>query len=554
MQNTLKPAPPSSRSGALSSRHAFELCGFVGPLPLFDARVCRRMRTHVRRKVRTPPADWSKGYAVDSRLFFELATCRPLLDRVIELLGDDVILWGASVVDRPPGSVHPWHTDIESAAATGGTVTAWIGLAHTNARSSVQVVSHSHRIGATFQEVAGRSGRRRDEIDDSDMASWARECEPAAEVVSFDMRNGDAVLFDGRLWHGSRNTNLWGKRTAILLQYATPETLIRVPDLSVLDWPFRFHDAPRPGCIVVSGTDREMANRLVSGPPPQHGLGPTLSTWIKSLEFPLEEDPETGWKPYNVFRGPTRHMTDLSCHVSVLSPGTTPHPPHAHAAEEILVMLSGEADLVIVEKGERGATRVCRLRAGAFVYYPAHQVHTITNATSAPATYLMFKWVAGEAGNTQPMETSICEVADVALGSSPASGKGFVPRCVLEGETRYLPKLHCHFTTLQPGAGYAPHVDAYDVAIVVRTGKLKTLGTEVGPGAVILYAAGESHDMQNVGTSPATYLVFEFHGGNVEPLTSLTLRERWQRWRHAMRRVKRRIPGLRRIAFRRQGE
>jgi hypothetical protein len=63
-----------------------------------------------------------------------------------------------------------------------------------------------------------------------------------------------------------------------------------------------------------------------------------------------------------------------------------------------------------------------------------------------------------------------------------------------------------------PGAGYEPHVDAYDVAIFVVSGKVETLGQVVEPNSVIFYSAGEPHGMKNVGQEPAKYLVFEMHG------------------------------------------
>jgi ectoine hydroxylase-related dioxygenase (phytanoyl-CoA dioxygenase family) len=168
------------------------------------------MRRHLARSGSTPPSDWGKGHAVASLLVFDVATCRPLLDRVSELLGDDVLLWGASLVHRPVGSQHPRHTDIESATEIGRTVTAWIGLANTNLRSSLQVVTHSHSFGVTLQETMARRDRTRLEVTDADVADWARKYDPRSELFQVDMRDGDAILFDGRLWHGSRNTNLWG--------------------------------------------------------------------------------------------------------------------------------------------------------------------------------------------------------------------------------------------------------------------------------------------------------------------------------------------------------
>ena len=68
-----------------------------------------------------------------------------------------------------------------------------------------------------------------------------------------------------------------------------------------------------------------------------------------------------------------------------------------------------------------------------------------------------------------------------------------------------------HLTTLQPGAGYEAHADPYDVAIILFSGEVETVGERVKPLGVIYYSAGELHGMRNVGTVPATYLVFEFH-------------------------------------------
>ena len=47
--------------------------------------------------------------------------------RLKPLLGDDIILWGASVMIRKAGDVHDWHTDIESSARDGRFVSVWVG-------------------------------------------------------------------------------------------------------------------------------------------------------------------------------------------------------------------------------------------------------------------------------------------------------------------------------------------------------------------------------------------------------------------------------------------
>jgi hypothetical protein len=59
--------------------------------------------------------------------------------------------------------------------------------------------------------------------------------------------------------------------------------------------------------------------------------------------------------------------------------------------------------------------------------------------------------------------------------------------------------------------GYPEHIDEHDVAIIVFSGVVETLGQRAGPAGSIYYAAGEPHGLRNVGSEPARYLVFEFH-------------------------------------------
>ena len=125
----------------------------------------------------------------------------------------------------------------------------------------------------------------------------------------------------------------------------------------------------------------------------------------------------------------------------------------------------------------------------------------------------MFKWLSKQVNTDRKLEMSIVQFPDERHSDFCTGKKGFATTNLLEGSTQYLPKLHCHRTTLQPGCGYAPHIDAYDVAIVVLRGSVETLGQRVEANGVIFYAVGDAHGMKNVGTLPAIYLVFEFHSG-----------------------------------------
>ena len=189
----------------------------------------------------------------------------------------------------------------------------------------------------------------------------------------------------------------------------------------------------------------------------------------------------------------------------------SPTRAHRHDEEEILIVLDGEATLVLEDAAE-GAEHSHTARRGTFAYYPAGFAHTIRNTADAPVTYVMFKWRADPQEKTDLLEHQLIPYGESSDEALQAGSSGFSASTLLEGETTCLRRLHSHLTTLQPGAGYDPHVDAHDVAIVVLEGTLETLGEQVGPDSIVFYAAGESHGMRNVGDTPAVYLVFEFHG------------------------------------------
>jgi quercetin dioxygenase-like cupin family protein len=206
-------------------------------------------------------------------------------------------------------------------------------------------------------------------------------------------------------------------------------------------------------------------------------------------------------------------MDDMECHASVLSPGKCPHPPHAHHEEELLIVLDGEAELLIADKPSFEGARVEKVAPGALAYYPAFQHHTIRNTGHKPVSYLMFKWhLDGARSDAEALPTTVVRYED----AKPRAGQGFVVERLFEQATEWLGKLHCHATRLEPGASYAAHVDAYDIAIVTLSGTVETLGQKVGPYSVIYYAAGQKHGMRNIGDEPAHYLVFEFHPASLD--------------------------------------
>jgi mannose-6-phosphate isomerase-like protein (cupin superfamily) len=477
--------------------------GYFDPLTVLSESECRTFLTTFRNSNHEPPLEWGKGYACSSRLFYSIGTHPAILNVVRALIGEDVLLWGASTRMMPTGEMHPWHSDIETSAPSGRTVSVWIGIENTSHDSSLSIVPYSHHFGVTVQEERHRFGKRRDHTTDEDILYWARNRDKRSYVAKPKVTNGQALFFDGRLWHASHNVSD-KTRQALLLQYASPDTVIRMPNQNNLDWPFDETNLPKPPCIIVSGSADMSTNRIVSAP--GGNSHPQLTSGVHTLQTPLPPDPKTGWKEYPIFSGSTPDLQILTCHVSALPQFQCPHPPHTHDREEILLLLSGEVDLNLPDLQP---SQTKHLRPQQLVYYPANFHHTLATTSSEPANYLMLKWVAGTEAASEPVSTDRFRFYDLSDYSTIEDGYQW--NLVFEGPTGCLRKLHCHMSALTAGAGYGQHVDSYDVCIIVLEGEVETLGKRLGRHSVIFHPAGEPHDLRNPGKATARYVVFEFH-------------------------------------------
>ena len=492
----------------------FQQKGYLAPVPVFG-----RWRAHQwikRLKGCQRPKDWSKSRAVHYPVYSQLAQQPRIVDTVKQLIGENVILWGASLVRRRPGEDHPWHSDVETAYACGNTVSVWIALSNVSSKSGLQFVSGSHLFGASVQELRYRHNVDRSDTSNAQVLDWARAYNPMSEIRQPDLQVGEAIFFDGRVWHRSINHARFATRIALLLQYAAPDVPIRICESAYVS-PYIRVDAPGPGCILINGRDGSGVNRLVSGqtkgyPMEQKKRMAFMPTVIRRVELPLKENREKGRQSYQLGGGITPTVDRMNCHMSVLSGGVTPHEPHSHLDEELLIMLNGEADLVMVPEKITGKQERYRLKAGSLVFYPAFYTHTIHNAGCEPATYLMFKWRASVPSRADS-QACVYQYAFPELSVENRHDRPWESREVLNISTRHLKRLHCHASLLQPGAGYAAHRDRYDVAILLLQGTVETLGRKLQPFSLIYYAAGEMHGMRNVGDTPAYYLVFEFHPG-----------------------------------------
>lgn len=86
-----------------------------------------------------------------------------------------------------------------------------------------------------------------------------------------------------------------------------------------------------------------------------------------------------------LFEAPTATLDELECHITTLNPGESPHPPHQHPDEELIVVKEGTVESMV-----GGETR--RVGAGSVIFQASNQMHSIRNVGRTPATYHVIKW------------------------------------------------------------------------------------------------------------------------------------------------------------------
>jgi quercetin dioxygenase-like cupin family protein len=99
----------------------------------------------------------------------------------------------------------------------------------------------------------------------------------------------------------------------------------------------------------------------------------------------MEAKPNKAGEVRRVFQGPTATLDELECHITTLKRGESPHPPHKHPDEELIIVKEGT-----VESTLEGKTYV--LGPGSIILQASNEMHGIRNVGKTPATYHVIKW------------------------------------------------------------------------------------------------------------------------------------------------------------------
>jgi quercetin dioxygenase-like cupin family protein len=112
--------------------------------------------------------------------------------------------------------------------------------------------------------------------------------------------------------------------------------------------------------------------------------GDVLSSRVFDWNDLKVETTKTG-STRKVVQQPTATLDELEIHVTTLNPGETPHAPHKHPDEELLIVQQGTVESLV--NGE-----LKQVGPGSVIFQAANQLHSIKNVGTTPATYHVIKW------------------------------------------------------------------------------------------------------------------------------------------------------------------
>ena len=107
-----------------------------------------------------------------------------------------------------------------------------------------------------------------------------------------------------------------------------------------------------------------------------------LFTWDSVPERPTEQGGRR-----SVFAAPTATLDELEYHTTMLEPGASPHAPHTHKNEELIIVKEGAVEAYVNGEWKPAPT-------GSLIFFASMVPHTVRNTGTVPARYHVVNWAA----------------------------------------------------------------------------------------------------------------------------------------------------------------
>jgi hypothetical protein len=241
-----RPSPcDEPRSLSRAQVKQFNRDGYAPGVRIFDAAEAAKVRNYFDELLARELAAGGTSYSISTAHLkhgpvYDLLAHPRIVACVRDLLGDDVIGWGAHFICKMPhdGKSVAWHQDASYwPMSRSNTVTVWLAIDDADRENAcMRVIRGSHVHGLIpFRTSEDAEGNVLDQT--------VENAESYGEVEYVELKSGEISLHADLLLHGSESNRSDRRRCGLTLRYCTPDVK------AGLDW-------HKKG-VVVSGADRD---------------------------------------------------------------------------------------------------------------------------------------------------------------------------------------------------------------------------------------------------------------------------------------------------------
>ena len=216
-----------------AEKKQFHTDGFIGPFSLPDASDMTSKEPLIRQLLKTSLPDElpemirrqaygsQRGFGRhhDNTLIYSIATDPGIVNRVQDLLGQDLLLWRTMFFSKDPGAKPiPWHQDYDGwPIEPFMVISAWVAIDHvTKSNGCIQLIPGSHR---KFYPLV--------ETPEGHLETFTTMADPTSfdetNQVDMELQPGQFFMFNERLLHRSPANTSNRKRLGLAVRYITPQ-------------------------------------------------------------------------------------------------------------------------------------------------------------------------------------------------------------------------------------------------------------------------------------------------------------------------------------------
>ncbi len=208
-----------------------------------------------------------------------------------------------------------------------------------------------------------------------------------------------------------------------------------------------------------------------------------------------------------LLEGATPAFSHLKVHATTVPPGQTPHPGHAHADEELIIVKAGELTVTIAGKTET-------LGAGSIALILPDDEHSFANQGGRPVTYYVMRYQESRPiaeRSVKAGQSFVKHWANLEYKQNEKGGR----RNVFDQKTTQAERFEMHITTLNTGLmSHPPHTHkAAEILLLIEGQAEESIDGKWIParvGDIIFLQSEVPHAIRNTGKGACTYFAFQF--------------------------------------------